>query len=113
MRKRTTIAVFVSVGLAITAALLLWCMFCADGTVYAPAYSGREFRQVKAGMKMSEVERRLGSPIGTHSDGGYRAWEYTDWDPDKGERYQIREVVFDERDRVKRTISRVFSHDGC
>lgn len=52
----------------------LWAAL-GDNTVWAPGYTDAGFRNVKIGMKRSEVYALLGQPLGTYSDPGGKVIE--------------------------------------
>jgi len=85
------LAVMVFVVLPITIELLAY-----RGTISAPRYTEKAFREVELGMKPEQVLSLLGPPLDKYD--GYpsvEVWTYTKQENDESW-WHVREVVFDE-----------------
>ncbi len=115
MAKRPALPVIGVLALAALAGTV-WFVYMfnfADGTIYASGYSEVRFLEIKPGMSRAKVEQRLGKPLNVYRIGDSPVWDYTDWDPDRGEKYKTREVQFDSHGSVIGTISESHDHSGC
>lgn len=48
-------------------------------TVYSTGYSERAYIRIPAGLDISEVQKRLGEPIGISTNKGRHRYNYTTW----------------------------------
>ena len=117
MSKRAIVAVAVVGAVVVAAAGYFWFAVLApyDATIYAAGFSEQGFALVSRGMSKTDVKRLLGEPL-THVEGMMNSdnkWFYAFLDyaniPEDDRVtntwFEVREVDFDRRGRVKSVLS--------